>query len=143
LEFRIRPTATEIVADTDIVVTAIPILAHPSPPLHEGLLKKGALAISLDYDSAWTSAAMGECVFVCDDIPQLIETRKHGVYFSGIPDEIHADLSGLAAGTRPGRTEEGQKFFSMNMGIAVDDMVVARLVYDLARQRGIGRMLPL
>lgn len=142
LQFNICSTATEIVPDTDIIVTAIPIVTHPAPPLHEGLLKDGSLAISLDYDSAWTSAAMRECIFVCDDIPQLLESKKQGVYFSGIPTEIHADLGALAAGNRAGRTSDAQKFFSMNTGIAVDDLVVARRIYDLAIQRGIGRMLP-
>lgn len=143
LQFNICKSATEIVPDADIIVSAIPILTHPSPPLHEGLLKNGALAISLDYDSAWTSSAMRECVFVCDDVPQLLETKKHGVYFGGTPAEIHGDLAALAAGNKPGRTNDSQKFFSMNMGIAVDDMVVARRIYDLAVQRGIGQTLPL
>ena len=31
----------------------------------------------------------------------------------------------------------------MNMGIAVDDMVTAKALYDLALQRGVGARLPL
>ncbi len=31
----------------------------------------------------------------------------------------------------------------MNMGIAVDDVVTAKLLYDLAQERGVGTRLPL
>ena len=104
----------------------------------------GALAVSLDYDSAWTSAAMRACdKFCADDVPQLLATRAHGVYFGGIPETIHADLGELAAGLRPGREHAAERIFSMNMGIAVDDMVTAKALYNLARQRGAGTRLPL
>ena len=57
----------EMMEDADVVVTAIPIVTEPKPPLRAGMLKKGGLAISLDYDSAWTSSAMKECdKFVSD-----------------------------------------------------------------------------
>jgi len=126
------------------VVTAIPIITEPKPPLRAGMLKKGGLAISLDYDSAWTSGAMKECdKFVSDDIHQLLSTKEEGIYFGTIPKPIYADLGDLAAGLKPGREYPMERIFSMNMGIAVDDMVTARLVYEQARKKGVGTRLPL
>ena len=108
------------------------------------MLKPGGLAVSLDYDSAWTSAAMSECAkFVADDTGQLLSTKEHGVYFSGIPKTIYADLGQLAAGLKPGRENPAERVFSMNMGIAIDDMVTAGVLYQRASQRGIGVALPL
>lgn len=134
----------EMIEGADIVVTAIPIVTEPKPPLHAGMLKKGGLAVSLDYDSAWTSSAMKECdKFVSDDIFQLLSTKDEGVYFGGIPENIYADLGELAAGLKPGREDPLERIFSMNMGIAVDDMVTAKIIYKRALESGTGTKLPL
>jgi len=144
LQFVTCESAPDAVRPADVVVSAVPIVVDPRPDLDAGMLKEGGLAVSLDYDSAWTSAAMKECGKFCsDDIGQLLATKEHGVYFGGIPDAIHADLGDLAAGTRPGRENETERIFSMNMGIAVDDMVTARVLYERALKRGAGVRLPL
>jgi ornithine cyclodeaminase/alanine dehydrogenase len=136
--------AAEAVRPADVAVTAIPIVVDPAPDLDAGMLKPGGLAVSLDYDSAWTSPAMRECdKFFADDVAQLLATKDHGVYFGGIPEAIHADLGDLATGIRPGRETDNERIFSMNMGIAVDDMVTARVLYERALERSAGVRLPL
>ena len=143
LRFKAADTVEEMIDGADVVVTAVPIVKNPQPPLKADMLKPGGLAVSLDYDSAWSGAAMRQCRFFSDDVGQLLETRRHGVYFAGIPEQISGDLGELAAGTKPGRQDSGERCFSMNMGIAVDDMVTARLVYRQAVRKGVGARLPL
>jgi len=144
LRFVTCADAPEAVRPADVVVTAVPIVVDPKPDLDAGILKEGGLAVSLDYDSAWTSAAMRECDKFCsDDVGQLLATKKHGVYFGGIPETVTADLGELAAGIKPGRQGDAERIFSMNMGIAVDDMVTARVLYERALERGAGVRLPL
>jgi ornithine cyclodeaminase/alanine dehydrogenase len=134
----------EITRDADIVVTAIPIVTKPAPPLGAGVLKEGGLAVSLDYDSAWTGDAMKQCEkFVCDDSGQFVFTRAHHMYFENTPQEIYADLGELAAAVRKGRENPKERIFSMNMGIAIDDMVTAKVLYQRALERNIGTRLPL
>jgi ornithine cyclodeaminase/alanine dehydrogenase len=137
-------SAAEAARPADVVVTAVPIVVDPKPDLDGGMLKQGGLAVSLDYDSAWTGAAMAACDKFCsDDVGQLLATKQHGVYFGGIPEAIHADLGELAAGLKPGRESASERIFSMNMGIAVDDMVTAKVLYERALERGAGVRLPL
>ncbi|MDD5678812.1 MAG: ornithine cyclodeaminase family protein [Kiritimatiellae bacterium] len=144
LQFIACAKPADMMQDADVVVTAIPIVVKPSPPLEAGMLKAGGLAISLDYDAAWTSAAMKECdKFCCDDVGQLLATREHGVYFGGIPKKIYADLGELAAGKKKGRANDRERIFAMNMGIAVDDMVTAKVIYERAVNTGAGVRLPL
>jgi len=143
LTFHACNSVADMIQGSQIVVTAIPIVTKPQPLLDADMLEPGGLAVSLDYDSAWTSAAMRQCTFCSDDIPQLLETRAHGVYFAEIPNLIHADLGQLAAGLKPGRQNPTERIFSMNMGIAVEDMVTAKLVLQRATQRGVGTRLPL
>ena len=78
-----------------------------------------------------------------DDVGQLLATKEHGVYFGGIPATISADLGELAAGLKPGRQSDTERIFSMNMGIAVDDMMTAKVVYERALELGAGVRLPL
>ena len=144
LRFVTCASAPEAARAADVVVTAVPIVVDPKPDLDAGILKEGGLAVSLDYDSAWTSAAMRECDKFCsDDVGQLLATRERGVYFGGIPATISADLGELAAGLKPGRESDAERIFSMNMGIAVDDMVTAKVLYERALERGAGVRLPL
>ncbi|MCK4276406.1 MAG: ornithine cyclodeaminase family protein [Phycisphaerae bacterium] len=144
LQFETCDSPQAMANGADVIVTAIPIVIEPQPPMDTVMLKPGGLAVSLDYDSAWTSAAMAECdKFVSDDINQLLETKDHGVYFAGIPSDIYADLGELASGQKPGRQTPEERIFSMNMGIAVDDMVTAKVLYQRAMERNIGVKLPL
>jgi ornithine cyclodeaminase/alanine dehydrogenase-like protein (mu-crystallin family) len=144
LEFVVLQSAPEAAQPADVVVTAVPIVVHPQPDLGAGMLKEGGLAVSLDYDSAWTSAAMTECdKFFSDDIDQLLTTKAHGVYFGGIPELITGDLGELAASLKSGRESETERIFSMNMGIAVDDVVTAKVLYERATRREVGVRLAL
>jgi ornithine cyclodeaminase/alanine dehydrogenase-like protein (mu-crystallin family) len=144
LRFVVCDAPGEMMAGVDVAVSAIPIVVDPQPPLEAGMLEEGGLAVSLDYDSAWTTEAMRECEkFVSDDVNQLLSEKSHGTYFAGIPEGIHADLGDLAAGLKLGRENEKERIFSMNMGIAVDDMVTAKILYDRAVATGAGTRLPL
>jgi alanine dehydrogenase len=137
-------SAPEAARPADVIVTAIPIVVAPEPDLGAGILKEGALAVSLDYDSAWSPLAMQECEKFCsDDIDQLLATKSHGVYFSAVPDTIYADLGELAAGMKPGCEDASERIFSMNMGIAIDDVVTAKALCERARDAGVGVRLPL
>lgn len=131
------------VAEADVVLSAITMSDAP-PPLRAGLLEEGALAVALDYDAAWSPQAMAECdAFYCDDTAQVLATKAAGARLAGIPGEIAGDLGQLAAGSIPGRTDERQRLFCMNLGLAVEDVVTARLAFDRALERGVGRKLPL
>ena len=87
---------------------------------------------------------MKQCAkFITDDMDQLLSTKEHGVYFGGIPKKIYADLGQLCAGLKKGRESETERIISVNMGIAVDDMVTAKAVYQKALAKKIGVRLPL
>jgi ornithine cyclodeaminase/alanine dehydrogenase len=127
-----------------VVVTAITMSDDVAPPLDAGRLEPGALAVALDYDAAWSAAAMAECArFYCDDTGQVLATRAHGPRLQGIPGTITGDLGELAAGLVDGRRDPDERLFCLNLGLAVEDVVTARLVLERARERGIGTRLPL
>jgi len=140
----IHPVGTprEAVSGCDIVVTAGPILKIPHAAIQPGWLEEGAFASLVDYDSYWQRAALREADKFCtDDIPQLEYYKTIG-YFRDIPP-VYAELSELVTGRKPGRETTAEKTIACNLGLALDDMATAPLVFRLAVEKGLGTRLPL
>jgi ornithine cyclodeaminase/alanine dehydrogenase len=130
----------EAVDGLDLVVTAGPILHKPHATIKAGWLKEGAFASLVDFDSYWDGAAMQEASKFCtDDVPQLEHYRSIG-YFQNIPP-IHATVGELVAGKKPGRENAREKTITCNLGLALDDMATAPIVFRRAVERGIGTWL--
>jgi ornithine cyclodeaminase/alanine dehydrogenase len=134
--------APEIARGAGVVVSAITMTDELRPCLDAGVLEEGSLAVALDYDAAWSPAAMAACDrFYCDDTPQVLATKAAGVRLQGIPASIAGDLGELAAGRVDGRRDPTERLFCMNLGVAVEDVATAQLVLARARERGVGLAL--
>jgi ornithine cyclodeaminase/alanine dehydrogenase len=132
----------QAVVDSDIVVTAGPILRKPHATIQSGWLREGAFASLVDFDSYWHPDALHQADKFCtDDVPQLHLYRDIG-YFQNIPP-IHADLGELVTGRKPGRQNPQERTIACNLGLALDDMATAPLIYQRALEKGIGTWLPL
>jgi ornithine cyclodeaminase/alanine dehydrogenase-like protein (mu-crystallin family) len=132
----------QAVVGCDMVVTAGPILKVPHATIQPGWFEAGGFASLVDFDSYWHPEAMREADKFCtDDVPQLEHYREVG-YFQDIPP-IHADLGELVTGRKPGRETDTERTMTCNLGLALDDMATAPLIYRRALERGIGTWLPL
>jgi ornithine cyclodeaminase/alanine dehydrogenase len=130
------------VTSSDIVVTAGPILRKPHATIQAGWLREGGFASLVDFDSYWDPAALAQVDKFCtDDIAQMNHYRNIG-YFQNIPP-IHADLAELVTGRKPGRQTPGERTMACNLGLALDDIAVAPLIYERALGKGVGTWLPL
>jgi len=142
LEVVLVSSPREAVTSCDIVVTAGPILKVPHKTIQRGWLDEGAFASLVDFDSYWDPVALQEADKFCtDDVPQLLHYREAG-YFQHIPP-IHADLGELVCGKKAGREDPGERTMAANLGLALDDMAVAPILYRRAVEMGIGTRLPL
>lgn len=128
--------------EADLVVTSGPILKNPNPVIEAGWLRPGAFASAVDFDSYWQGGALAEAdKLATDDTEQMEYYRSQG-YFSQTP-RAYADLGEILAGRKPGREREDERTFCVNLGIALDDMATAIIVFREARKLGLGRELPL
>jgi alanine dehydrogenase len=92
-----------------------------------------------------------EAVRRCDVI--AADSREQSKLEAG--DLIHAfgddasrwgaveELSDIVSGKVPGRTERDQITLFKSNGIAIEDIVAAGRIYELARERGMGREVPM
>ena len=125
------------VENCDIIVTAGPILKHPHPAIEASWFKNGGFACPLDFDSYWKPEAMYSMDKFCtDDREQLAYYRTQG-YFSEVPN-VYADLAEIVSGKKLGRENPKERIMSMNLGLAIEDMAVAILVYNSAKRAGAG-----
>jgi len=135
-------TPKEAVSGCDMIVTAGPILKTPHATIQSGWMDEGAFASLVDFDSYWHAEALGQAAKFCtDDTAQLLHYKEVG-YFQNIP-EIHADLGELVTGQRSGRETAEERTMTANLGLALEDMAVAPLLYRKAMATGIGTKLPL
>jgi ornithine cyclodeaminase/alanine dehydrogenase len=144
LQIEIEPAKRleDAVKNMDIVVTSGPILKNPKPAIPAGWLSRGAFACPLDFDSYWLGEAFREAdKLATDDTEQMKYYRQVG-YFKDTP-EPYADLGEIAAGKKPGRQSDDERIISINLGLALDDMATAILIYNKAIAEGIGKQLPL
>lgn len=132
----------DAVRGADVIVTAGPILKTPAPVILPEWINAGALACPIDFDSYFTGAALKAAdLFVTDDVDQLRYYQGVG-YFRDIPP-VNGDLGGVVARGEPARRDDRQRVVVMNLGIAIEDMAVAALLYRHANAAGIGVPLPL
>jgi len=135
-------TPKAAVSGCDMVVTAGPILKVPHATIQAGWLDEGTFASLVDFDSYWHADALQQADKFCtDDTPQLLQYRENG-YFQHIPP-LHADLGELACGNKSGRESPTERILAANLGLALDDMAVAPMIYARAKEMGIGTWLPL
>ena len=59
------------------------------------------------------------------------------------PDQVHAELGELVAGTKPGRTSPDEITLYKSVGVAVQDVAAAALVLAAAKGRSMGRAIEL
>jgi ornithine cyclodeaminase/alanine dehydrogenase-like protein (mu-crystallin family) len=126
----------------DIIVTSGPILKHPSPVIEKGWLKEGAFLSPVDFDSYLKPEVFAAASrLFTDDLAQQKYYKDVG-YFQNLR-EPDGDLGELVTGKKKGRTNAQELTISVNLGLALEDMATAVLVYRAAKEKGLGQTLPL
>jgi ornithine cyclodeaminase/alanine dehydrogenase len=132
----------QAVTESDLVVTSGPILKHPTPTIDKDWLKPGAYASAVDFDSYFTGAAMAQMDRISTDDHAQFQYYKSVGYFQQTPDP-YADLGEIVAGLKPGRQTAEERTLAINLGLAMDDMAVAPTIFRIAKEKGLGTILPL
>ena len=132
----------QAVTQADLVVTSGPILKHPTPTIDKDWLKPGTFASAVDFDSYFNAAAMAQMDRISTDDHAQFQYYKSVGYFQQTPDP-YADLGEIVTGFKPGRQSPGERTLAINLGLALDDMAVAPRIFQIAKEKGLGTVLPL
>jgi len=132
----------DAVVAAEMVVTAGPLLKHPTPLIGADWLQPGAFASAVDFDSYWKPDALSQIdKLATDDLPQFDYYRRIG-YFQRTPAP-YASLDEIVVGRRPGREADDERTMAMNLGLAIEDVAVAAEIYRRAVERQLGTWLAL
>jgi Predicted ornithine cyclodeaminase, mu-crystallin homolog len=133
-----------IAENCDVIFSAAYIPAVPNPQIKdEWLFKKGQTIIASDCHTHYEDQTIKSAdKYYCDSIEEHELFITYGLYPWGLP-EITGETGEALAGVKPGRENDDEFIYVNNVGMAVEDIVVARKVFDTALEKGIGTKLPL
>lgn len=142
------PSAQEAVRGADIVVTST---TSTDPVLDGSWLAPGTHINAIGANFPQKHELNGEAIRRCDII--VADSREQSKLESGDLIQMYGDdkrrwssvteLAEIVAGKTPGRSTPQQITLFKSNGIAIEDIVVAGKIYELARDKGMGRQVPL
>ena len=125
----------DAVAGAEVVVTAGPIVEHPSSPLRPEHLGERWLALPIDFDFYMGAEAVAAAdLFLADDVGQFEYYREQG-HFQGWPEPAGS------VGEALGREGSPERVACCNLGIGALDAAFAHVVLERARAAGAGTEL--
>ena len=143
LEVEMVGDPRQAVAGSDIVVTSGPILKEPHATIEAGWLENGVFVSCVDFDSYFSRAALSEAdKWTTDNLAQYNYYKDQVGFFKNCP-AVYAELGELVTGVKKGRETPEEKNFAANLGLAMEDMAVAPLIYQRAAEKNIGTWLKL
>jgi alanine dehydrogenase len=120
-----------------VVVSAGPIVDDPESPITSDWLGETFLALPIDFDFYFSAQAIASCdLFLVDDVAQFEYYRTLG-HFKEWPAPAKSVGEALAAG------DAGKRVACVNLGVGALDAAFAKVVLEAARERNVGRELPL
>ena len=133
----------DLVRNSDVVITATAILQKPNPIIRDSWIKKGAFLAPVDFDSVFEWKTMKRAdKFLVDSLDEMKYFMTVGYLAHGLP-RLHAEIGEVVAGIKPGRERAGELIMDMNIGMGVEDVVIAQDILKRAIRNNAGRILPL
>jgi ornithine cyclodeaminase/alanine dehydrogenase len=133
----------EVAKSCEVIGSAIPIHHKPHPAVKDEWIVAGQTLVPSDCHSVYEDAVYKRAdKYLVDSIDQHKLLETYGVYPWGLP-EIYGETGEVAAGMKKGRERRDELIVSNNVGMAVEDMMVARRIFDRALEQGLGIKLPL
>ncbi len=142
LDIEIAGDPRQAVSNADLIVTAGPFLMDPKPVIAYDWIKAGALVCPLDLDSYIQPDVFIKSDFLCtDDLNQFKQFKANGL-FQSCPESI-AEFCDVVTGKVVGRENDSQVLTAVNIGLALEDMAVAPMIYQKAIEKNTGSWLEL
>jgi ornithine cyclodeaminase/alanine dehydrogenase len=94
--------------------------------------------MGLEASRAWYGEAILKAdKFITDDWEQTKHFKAQGAFPEGMP-QLYAELGTIVCGKKPGRENEDERILAINIGLALEDIIVANHLYELAKKVGKG-----
>ena len=133
----------EVVKSSEVIATATVIPERPDPQIKDEWVVKGQTLLLNDCHSLVEDATMKRAdKYTLDSIEQHELLAGFEYYPYGFP-EIYGEIGEVCAGKKVGRERDDELIVCNNVGMAVEDMMLLRIMFDMALETKAGRFLPL
>lgn len=143
LQFRKCATAEEAVRGADIIVTTT--RARSGPIVKKEWVKPGthiaAIGADMPGKQELDADVFAGAKVVCDSIDLCLESGEtQNAVKAGIlrPVDIHAEIGEIILGKKPGRENPDEVTIFDTVGMAIQDIVTAAMLYQGALEKGLG-----
>jgi ornithine cyclodeaminase/alanine dehydrogenase len=131
VEITIAGDVEEAVCGMDMILTATQRLEEPL--VRDEWFRPGCLGFGLEASRAWFGdAILGADKFVTDSWDQTVHFHEQGAFPDGLPT-LYAELGEIVAGLKPGREGPDERILAINIGLALEDVIVADHIYQMAK----------
>tara|TARA_A100001037_G_scaffold68772_1_gene61202 strand:+ start:1254 stop:2222 length:969 start_codon:yes stop_codon:yes gene_type:complete len=129
----------DAITGADIIVSSVPQASGLEPFLETGWVKSGAYVNLIDLARTWRQDCLQEFDrIIIEDAAQEAEMSPQMIP-AGL---IGEDLLDLVTGRISGRSDARQRIAFIFRGLAIGDLALAILVFERAKEAGVGRHLP-
>lgn len=145
IEIEVVSSAEECVRSSDIFVTAT---VSKDPIVKKDWIESGSLYIHVGSHECEFDVIHNADKVVVDDWEELkhrgVETISI-MYKQGLYDEsnLYAELGEIVNGKKRGRENNDEKIYFNSVGMGIEDVAVAKLIYEKAKEKNIGQWLTL
>ncbi len=137
------PNIEDLVKQSEVIITAVPIMHTPAPFVKKEWVQKGACIVCLDCHSVFEDEVYKTATrYYVDSIEQHELLIGYGYYPHGLPT-ITGESGALMGGLVKGRESADDILIFNNVGMAVEDMACAKIIFGRALEQGLGVNLPL
>ncbi len=127
----------DAIEGADIVVTTTPLVPRTAPFLDAARVKPGGFIAAVDLGISWHAEALQSFDrLVTDDLAQAATERVV------TPRPFDGEIADLVVGKLDGRPAPDARTALIFAGLGLADVAAAALVYEQAREAGVGRVLP-
>lgn len=129
MKAEVRSSPEEVVRGSDIVITSVPMSRDLKPFLDPDWIAPGAFVSAVDLGRSWKPEGLGglDCL--------ATEERGNPPRKSELTLSWTADLTELAAGSRPGRASAADRSMFLFQGHAMADLAIAALAWRSLSRR--------
>jgi len=138
VSLRLAASARNAVSGADIVITAT---NSERPVFLAEWLEPGMHLSAMGRKSEIQPEVFRRCKVVADHAPNAVAGGKSSFAIQAgafSPGEVYGDLGEIICGSKPGRIQDSEMTLFDSSGIAVQDAVMARYLYEKAVEQEVG-----
>jgi len=132
----------EVVKNSDVIASAT-VFTKPRPEIKDEWIREGHTILLCDSHVLYEDRTIKRSdKYIVDSYDQMLYFNTLGYYEGGLPD-VYGELGEVIAGMKKGRESDKELIVNNNIGMAIEDIILGKAVFEIALQQGIGRKLPL